>query len=146
MVYDGGYAVLLVLHLLAVVFLVGPLALAAVHSPGQARRGDVSGLTAAARTNRVFTGLSVVVVVFGALMVADRWEASQTWLVASYALTFVAVLLHVLVVGKAQEAALEALAAGRDVGSAAQRMAIGGGLATLAWATVVVLMVFKPGA
>lgn len=145
MVYDGGYAVLLVLHLLAVVFLIGPLALTAVHSPGQARRGDVAGLTTAAKTNRVYAGLSVLVVVFGALMVADRWETSQTWVVASYALTFVAVLLHVLVVGKAQEAALAALGRGEDVGSAPQRIAVGAGLATLAWATVIVLMVVKPG-
>jgi Predicted integral membrane protein (DUF2269) len=145
MVYDGGYAVLLVLHLLAVVFLIGPLALTAVHSPGQARRGDAVGLAAAAKTNRVYAGLSVLVVVFGALMVADRWETSQAWVVASYALWFAAVLLHVLVVGKAQEAALAALARGEDVGSAPQRMAVGAGLATLAWASIIVLMVLKPG-
>ena len=145
MVYDGGYAVLLVLHLLAVVFLIGPLALAGVHAPGQARRGDVVGLRAAARTNRVYSGLSVLAVGFGALMVADRWETSQAWVVASYALWFVAVLLHVLVVGKAQETALAALDAGQDVGAAPRTMAVGAGLATLAWTVIVVLMVYKPG-
>jgi hypothetical protein len=141
-----GYDLLLVLHLLGAVFLVGPLALAAVHSPGQARRGDAVGLRAAHTTNRVYSALTALVVGFGALMAADRWETSAGWLLASYALWFAAVLLHVLVVGKAQEAALAALADGRDAGPFAGRMAVGAGAAALAWVAVVVLMVLKPGA
>ena len=141
-----GYDLLLVLHLLGAVFLVGPLALAGVHSPGQARRGDAVGLRAARTTNRVYSALTAVVVGLGALLAADRWEASAPWLLASYALWFAAVLLHVLVVGKGQEAALAALADGEDAGPCAARIGVGAGLAALAWVAVVVLMVLKPGA
>ena len=138
------YDVLLVLHLLGAILVVGPLALSAVHSPGQARRGDVLGLQAAHTTTRVYSAATALVVALGAVMTADRFEKTATWVLASYALWFVAVLLHVLVVGKAQEAALAALSEGRDVGGLPGRIAVGGGLATLCWAAIVVLMVYKP--
>lgn len=145
MVYEGGYAVLLVLHLLAVVFLVGPLALAAVHAPGQVRAGNVAGVTAAARTTRLYSRLTLVVVALGALMVADRWQASSAWVLASYAVWFVAVAVHLSVVQPALDRALDALTGGGDATGEVRTIAVGAGLATAAWVVLVVLMVVKPG-
>lgn len=148
--YTGAYAVVLVLHLLAAVFVVGPLAVAAVTSPRLARAGRLDALRSAHRTTRVYAIASVVVVLLGSAMVGlgdtgSAWTFGQLWVSASYALWVVAVGLTLALVVPAQEAAVEALEAGQDAGGTAGRMAAGGGLAMLAWVAIVVLMVVKPG-
>ena len=146
----GAYAVVLVLHLLAALFVVGPLAVAAVTSPRLARAGRLDALRAAQRTTRLYALASVVVVLLGSAMVGlgetgDAWSFGQLWVSASYVLWVVAVALTLAVVVPAQEAAVEALEAGQDAGGTAGRMAAGGGLAMLVWVAIVVLMVTKPG-
>jgi hypothetical protein len=148
--YTGSYAVVLVLHLLAALFVVGPLAVTAVSSPRLARSGRLDALRAAARTTRGYALASVVVVVLGTAMIGlgdtgEAWEFSQLWVSASYVLWVVAVALTLALVVPAQQDAVQALEDGEDAGGPARRMAVGGGLAMLAWAAVVVLMVAKPG-
>jgi uncharacterized membrane protein len=148
--YTGTYAVVLVLHLLTVVFVVGPLAVAAVHAPRLARTGQLDALRTSVRTTRVYAMASVVVVLLGSAMIGlgdigDSWSFSQLWVSASYALWLVAVALTLGLVVPAQHDAVEALEAGRDAGGTAGRMAAGGGLAMLAWTAIIVLMVTKPG-
>ena len=148
--YTGAYAVVLVLHLLTALFVVGPLAVAAVTSPRLARAGQVDALRGAARTTRLYALASLVVVLLGTAMIGlgdtgEAWEMSQLWVSASYALWILAVALTLGLVVPAQRQAVTALEEGRDAGGAAGRMAAGGGLAMLAWALIVVLMVTKPG-
>lgn len=151
MVYSGAYAVVLVLHLLTTVFLVGPAAVAAVHAPRQVRAGRVDALRAASRTTRLSAQASVLTVLLGSAMlglgdVGGQWEFTQAWVLASYALWLLAVGVTLTVVVQAEEAAVEALDAGRDAGHLAGRIALGGRIAMLAWTAIVVLMVLKPGA
>jgi uncharacterized membrane protein len=148
--YTGSYAVVLVLHLLAAVFVVGPLAVAAVTSPRLARAGRLDALQAAQRTTRLYALASIVVVLLGTAMVGlgdtgEAWSMGQLWVSASYALWILAVVLTIGVVVPAQRAAIEALEAGDSAAGTAGRMAVGGGLAMLAWVVIVVLMVTKPG-
>lgn len=149
--YTGAYAVVLVLHLLAVLFVIGPLAVTAVQSPRLARGGQLAELRTAARTTRVYALASVVVVVLGTAMVGlggvgAGWEFSQLWVSASYALWLLAVGLTLVVVVPAQGDAVQALEGGGDASGTAGRMTAGGGLAMLAWTAIVILMVTKPGA
>lgn len=149
--YTGSYAVVLVLHLLAALFVVGPLAVTAVTSPRLARAGSVDALRTAERMTRAYALASVVVVLLGAVLVGssgpgEAWEQSQLWVSASYGLWFVAVALTLGLVVPAQRKAVKALEAGEDTADAAGRMTLGGGLAMLAWVLIVVLMVVKPGA
>ena len=148
--YSGGYAVVLVLHLLTVAFLVGPAAVAAVTSARHVRAGRAQALRDASRTTRLYTLATVATVVLGSAMVGlgdvgDQWSMGDPWISASYALWLLAVGLTLGLVVPAQAAAVEALEAGQDAGGAAGRMAAGGGLAMLAWVAIVVLMVTKPG-
>ena len=150
MKYTGTYAVVLVLHLLTALFVVGPLAVAAVTSPRLARSGSLDALRSAARSTRLYALASLVVVLLGTAMIGlggtgEAWEMSQLWVSASYVLWIVAVALTLGLVVPAQHAAVQALEAGTDAGGAAGRMAAGGGLAMLAWTAIVVLMVTKPG-
>jgi uncharacterized membrane protein len=149
--YTGSYAVVLVLHLLTVVFLIGPLAVAAVTSPRAARAGDLGSLRSAARTTRLYAVLTLLPVLLGTAMVGlgdvgDQWGMGQLWVSASYALWIVAVALTLGMVVPGQRAAVKALEAGRDGRGSAGRIATGGGLAMLAWTAIIVLMVTKPGA
>lgn len=148
--YTGTYAVVLVLHLLAVVFVVGPLAVAAVHSPRLARTGQLEQLRTSVRTTRLYANASVVVVLLGGAMIGlgdtgDSWAFSQAWVWGSLVLWLVAVALTLALVVPAQHDAVAALEAGRDARSSTGRMAAGGGLAMLAWTAIIVLMVTKPG-
>jgi uncharacterized membrane protein len=149
--YSGAYAVLLVLHLLTVAFVVGPTAVAAPLSARAARAGRADALRDHARTTRLYTLATVLTVLLGSAMVGlgdvgDQWSFGQAWVGASYALWLLAVVLLLVVVVPAQTAAAEALEGGREAGAYAGRISAAGGVASLALAAVVVLMVVKPGA
>ncbi len=149
--YTGSYAVVLVLHLLTVVFVVGPLSVTTVTASRLVRAGDVSALRAAARTTRLFSIVTVVTVALGSALlglgsVGAQWKASQGWVSASYALWLVAIGLTIGLVLRGLRGAAQAADRGEPTGGFAGRVAIGGGLAMLCWLAIVVLMVTKPGA
>ena len=149
--YTGSYAVVLALHLLTVVFLIGPLAVTVVTAPRLVRAGDVAGLGAAIRTTRLFTIASVVTVALGSALlglgtVGDQWKPSQAWVSASYALWLVAVALNLALVLPGLRGAVAAAGRGEPTAGFGGKVAIGGGLAMLCWLAIVVLMVSKPGA
>lgn len=154
MLYTGLYAALLVLHLLTVAFLVGPAAVAGVLSSRHVRQGRAEALRDGARTTRGYTVASVATVLLGSALVSvsgddsgtAQWSHGQLWVIASYALWLLAVVLVLAVVVPAQEAAATALEAGQDATSYAGRIGVAAGVAMLAWAVVVALMVVKPGA
>jgi hypothetical protein len=149
--YTGVYAVVLVLHLLTAVFLVGPLAVAAVTSPRHARAGRVDALRDSMRTTRLYALGTVLTVLLGSAMIGlgetgNAWTMGQAWVSASYALWFLAVALQLGLVVPAQGKALEALDGGGSGSALAGRIALGAGVASLAWVAIIVLMVYKPGA
>lgn len=141
------YDLVLVVHLLVAVFVVGPLAITAMHAPSHARAGDLPALRRDLLTTRLYSALTAVGVATGAVLAADRFATDQPWVLASYAVWFVALAAHVAVVGGAVREAVEALEAdpAADASRWAGRMAAGAGVASLAWVVLVVLMVVKPG-
>jgi uncharacterized membrane protein len=148
--YSGGYAVILVLHLLTVAFLVGPSAVAAMASARHARQGHAEALRDASRTTRLYTLATIATVLLGSAMiglgdVGEQWEVGDLWVSASYALWIAAVALTLALVVPAQTKAADAIEAGQDGGAYAGRIAAGAGLALLAWSAIIVLMVAKPG-
>ncbi len=151
MTYSGAYAVVLVLHLLTVAFVVGPAAVAAVLSPRHVRSGRADALRDAARATRLYTQVTLLTVLLGSALVGlgavgDQWSFSQAWIGASYVLWLVGAALMLVLVVPAQDEAAAALESGGDATPFAGRIAAGGGLATLAWTVIIVLMVTKPGA
>ncbi len=149
--YSGTYAVVLVLHLLTVAFVLGPLAVAPPLSARAARAGRVDALRDHARTTRVYSLASVLTVLLGSAMIGlgdigEQWSMGQAWVSASYALWLVAVGLLLGVVVPAQRRAAEAITGGGDGGAYAGRISAAGGVAGLALAVVIALMVYKPGA
>ena len=148
--YSGAYAVVLVLHLLTVAFVIGPLAVAPPLSARAARDGRLDALRDHARTTRLYAIASVATVVLGSAMiglgdVGDSWSFGQVWVSASYVLWLIAVVLLLVVVVPAQTSAADAVESGGSGASYAGRISAAGGLAALAFAAVIVLMVVKPG-
>lgn len=148
--YSGSYALVLALHLLTVAFVVGPAAVAATLSGRHARAGRADALRDALRTTRLYTLATLATVVLGSALVGlgdtgDSWSFGQTWISASYVLWLVGTVLLLAVVVPAQAKAVEAIEGGGSGAALAGRIAAGAGLASLAWAAVVVLMVYKPG-
>ncbi len=151
MTYSGGYALVLVLHLLTVAFVVGPSAVAGLTSARHARAGRAEALRDASRTTRLYSRATLVTVLLGTALVGlgdvgEQWDLGQLWLSASYALSLVAVVLMLGLVVPTQQRAAAAIEDGRDGGAFAGRLAAGAGLAALAWSAIIVLMVTKPGA
>ena len=148
--YSGAYAVVLVLHLLTVAFVVGPAAVAPPLSARAAREGRLEALRDHARSTRLYAVGSAATVVLGSGLiglgdVGDQWSFGQLWVSASFVLWLVAVALLLAVVVPAQTAAADALEGGGSGASYAGRISAAGGLAALAYAAVIVLMVVKPG-
>lgn len=151
MKYSGAYALVLVLHLLTVAVVIGPLLAAPALAARAVRAARPDAVRDHARTTRVYALASVVVVLLGSALVGlaevgAQWSYGQPWVGASYLLWLVAVVLLLVVVVPAQTAAVQRLEAGQEAGSLAQRISAAGGLAGLALAAVIVLMVLKPGA
>ena len=145
--YSGSYAVLLALHLVGVLLVVGPLALTTATASRAVRAGDASALTTALTAIRVLSGASLLVVLLGLAMLgrdAPAWELTDGWVLASLALWFVAVGLASGGVVPALREALTAAPAARP--GLTRRVSVAGGLSTLCWVAIVVLMVYKPGA
>ncbi len=158
-----------VLHVVAAVFLIGPMAILPMSAMRMLRNGHKSEVASLAKSTNIFTLLSLLVVVFGfgVLGMSDpKYHLSVTtgWVLISIIAYVVALALNLFVVVPAMRKAadsLQVVAAG-NVSSDAEvaprgaetttaqtrtgypQIAITSGIVTLLLVLVVVLMVWKP--
>ncbi|WP_238010616.1 hypothetical protein KZZ52_31185 [Dactylosporangium sp. AC04546] len=123
---------LLSLHVLAAIVAIGPVTVAASMFP--AATGDRAALLH--RICRVYARLGVAVPLFGLATAVSLGVLGDAWLIASIALTAVAAALLGLAILPGQRRALT---------GATVRLGMLTGLFNLLWATVVVLMIVRPG-
>ncbi|MFI5957733.1 DUF2269 family protein [Cryptosporangium sp. NPDC051539] len=91
----------LTLHVLAAVFLIGPMAIAPMLGMRAIRRHDARGVHEAARTTTLYTLLSLIVAGLGFVLTAvgnDKWSYGDAWIVISTTLYVIALLLGIAVV------------------------------------------------
>ncbi|AGL20630.1 hypothetical protein [Actinoplanes sp. N902-109] len=133
---------LLSLHVLAAIIAVGPVTVAASMFPGVLRRlepADVPGspvLRILHRICRVYAGLGLLVPLFGLATAGSLGVLTDAWLLTSIVLTAVAGALLGLAILPGQARALS---------GTAPRLGMLTGVFNLLWATVVVLMIVRPG-
>ncbi|MES2170043.1 MAG: DUF2269 family protein [Actinomycetota bacterium] len=142
------------LHVVAAVFIVGPMAILPMIGLQSIRTGNAPTLLRLAKSTNLFALLSIIVFLlgFGALAVADakeRWSITTPWIMTSIILYLVAASLSLFVTAPVMRAKAHSLEQEPDTGVAhgarAYRMiAAGSGLSSLALVAVVVLMVWKP--
>jgi uncharacterized membrane protein len=148
------FKLLLFLHLLGAVFAVGPLVGAATTASRALRTPDGDAARSAARTVRIYSYVSVVVVVLGAGLMSAKapWDESEhvaefgeTWIWLSLLLWVAAMVVSLGLVVPALAKAATEIGEGRGAGSLTARVAAGGGVVGLIYAAIVLLMVYQPG-
>jgi uncharacterized membrane protein len=148
------FKLLLFLHLLAAIFAVGPLVGAATTASRALRGSDAAAATSAARMIRLYSYVSVVVVILGMGLMSQKapWDSSEevaqigdTWILLSIVLwgCSVAVALGGLV--PALQQASKTITDGGSVSTLTGRVAAFGGATGLLYAAIVLLMVYRPG-
>lgn len=141
-----------VLHVLAAVFLIGPMAVLPMSAMRSVRAGDGAAVLTTARSTMVFSLASLLVVLFGfgVLGMSDKkydLSVATPWVLISIILYAIALALNVLAVVPALRSAGEHL---QEAGAATlrgndyKRIAMTSGVVTLLLVAVVVLMVAKP--
>ncbi|MFG1992880.1 hypothetical protein ACGFJ7_23160 [Actinoplanes sp. NPDC048988] len=130
---------LLSLHVLAAIVAIGPVTVAASMFPAALRRDDHAQLATLHRICRVYAVLGLAVPVFGFATASALGVLGDAWLLVSIALTAVAAAVLGFAILPAQAAAV----AGRPTVPA--RLGMTSGVFNLLWATVVVLMIVRPG-
>jgi hypothetical protein len=148
------FELLLAVHLLFAIFAIGPLVHAATTAARAIRTGDATAAAASARMVRIYSYVSVLVVIVGfALMSLDSprhkgekvAKFSETWIWLSALLWLAAVAIALLVVVPALTAAGAVIARSEPARTLLPRVAAGGGAVGLIFAVIVFLMVYQPG-
>lgn len=141
--------VLLTLHIVAAIFLIGPLVASGNAAMRAARSDDAGGLKSAARLVTIYGWASLAVLVFGAALVQGRdtgvgVEFSDGWVIASLVLFLVAFVLVVFVLRPTLNRAVAQAEAGQSVAPLSGRIAASSGAASLMYLALAVLMVYRP--
>jgi uncharacterized membrane protein len=148
------FKLLLFLHLLVAIFAIGPLVGAVTTASRALRTPDAAAATSAARTIRIYSYVSVLVVILGMGLMSQNapWDKSEhvaefgdTWIWLSVLLWLVAMALSLGVVVPSLTRAAAASGSGSATGSLTGRVAAAGGAVGLIFAVIVVLMVYQPG-
>ncbi len=152
----------LVVHVLAAILAVGPVAVAASMFPSAARRSPERGaagrgtgadgvatLRVLHRICRVYAVAGLAVPVFGFATASGLGVLRDAWVIASILLTAAAAAILALAVLPRQDAVLARLTTGdstpADAGDGVARLAMLTGVFNLLWAAVTVLMIVRPG-
>lgn len=141
--------VLLTLHIIAVIFLIGPLVGAANNGVRYARTGDVATLRATSRLVAIYGWASLLVAVFGMAMVRGEdkgWgiSFSDGWIVASTILFVGAFLLVVAELVPTLRRATRRAEAGEGTAALVPRIAAVAGTVSVLYVVIAVLMVYGP--
>lgn len=137
---------LLTLHVLAAIFVVGPLVGAAMTAPSALRSSNAGGLRLASRLSTIYGWGTLLVAALGMSMARGGRHASfgDPWVGISIVLTLCALALAVGGLAPALRTAAETVGSGTPPGRLAARIgAMAGGL-VLIYAVIVVLMFYKP--
>ena len=149
------YKLLLFLHLLAAIFAVGPLVGAATTASRAIPTPDAGAARSAARMIRLYSFVSIVVVIIGMGLMSQKapWDSSEevakigdTWIWLSLLLwaCAMAVALGLLAPSLAR-ASVEIGGGGGTASGLVARVAAAGGAIGLIYAAIVLLMVYQPG-
>jgi hypothetical protein len=140
------HKLLLCLHVLLVIFTIGPLAHAATTAGRGVRRADAAAVRESARMLQVYSAASVLAAIAGMGLVQRKWKASfaDTWVWLSVALWVVAVGVVILVLVPALQQAGRQIGASRPVAALTPKVAGVGGAIGAILAVIVALMIFQP--
>jgi uncharacterized membrane protein len=144
-----------VLHVVAAVFIIGPMAILPMTAMRAARARNGAQVDALAKATSLFTWLSLVVFVLGFAALGtsdpkDHFTFGSPWIVWSMVLYVVALAINLFVTVPAMRRASAGLAVAADSDGSNSKpqgygaIAGGSGIASLLLVAIVVLMTWKP--
>jgi len=148
------FKLLLFLHLLAAIFAVGPLVGAATTASRALRRPDADAARSAARTIRLYSLVSIVVVVIGMGLMSQKESGDSsaevakigdTWIWLSLLLWACAMAVALGLLAPSLARAAAEIGGGGTASGLVSRVAAAGGVIGLIYAAIVLLMVYQPG-
>lgn len=137
----------LVLHVAAAIFIIGPLTLSTSVSPRFVRQGEkgLEMLRWLTRTTLIYGLGSLLVAVLGLAQVRDTFTFNQFWVSASLTLYVVALVLLFAIVYRDQRTAVRRLESGEQAPVQAGRILASSAVVAVIWLVIVFLMFYKPG-
>lgn len=148
------FKIMMALHLLTAVFAIGPLVGAATTAARGLRGSDAGATESAARTLKIYSYASVLVIIFGFGLLSSKTPDGNhstpgtfgdLWVWLSLVLWVVAMAITLgLVVPALRKATAEITGAG-NLAPLAARVGAGGGIVALIFAVIIFLMVYQPG-
>jgi hypothetical protein len=148
------FKLLLGLHLLFAIFAIGPLVHAATTAGRGVRTGDAAATAASARMLKIYSYVSVLVVIVGmALMSVDSpfqkgqkvGEISDLWIWLSLVLWVAGIAVVLAVIVPALSKVTAQIGKQQSVVTLTGRVAAAGGVVGVIFAVIVFLMVYRPG-
>ena len=148
------FKLLLFLHLLAAIFAVGPLVGGATTASRALRTPDAGAARSAARTIRIYSYVSIVVVILGMGLMSAKapWDGSEhvaeigdTWIWLSLLLWVAAMAVSLGVLVPSLTKAAGTIGSEQPIGGRVGQVAAAGGVIGLLYAVIVLLMVYQPG-
>jgi uncharacterized membrane protein YhaH (DUF805 family) len=138
---------LVVLHIAAAVFIIGPLTFATSITPRVMRQGEQGQpvLRWLHRTTQFYGLAALLVGVLGLALVRGKITFNQFWVSASLTLFIVALALIFAIIERDQRAALRRREAGDDSPVQAGRILATSAVVALIWLVTLFLMVYQPG-
>jgi hypothetical protein len=130
-----------VVHVVLAIFLIGPLVAAANQAARVLRGGGAEALGLLSRSITLYGWASLLVAVFGFGLVRDDVSFSDGWLIGSIVLYVVAT---VLVLGLLAPMLRGAPDRSEETAALAPRAAAVGGIASLCYVLIAILMVWRP--
>jgi uncharacterized membrane protein len=141
--------VLVTLHILFAILTIGWLATQALLMPGAIQRGEAAFVRVGAKAAEKFGPLAGVVFLLGLALVlrkkGDGADFDKTWVSVAMLLFIVAIVNGAVFIGGAERRAAAKLAAGTPAPEEATRVRLLGSVNVVLLATIVWLMVAKPG-
>jgi hypothetical protein len=148
------FKIMFALHLVFVIFTIGPLVHATTTATRGLRRADPAAAATSARTTRIYAYASILAIVFGFALMSSTSpfthtavaQFSEAWIWLSLVLWVVAAGLALAVTAPALSTAAKQITNGkRSAGAPTARVAASGGAVGVILLAVVFLMVYQPG-
>jgi uncharacterized membrane protein len=148
------FKLLLFLHLLAAIFAVGPLVGAATTASRALRHSDAAAATSAARMVRLYSYVSIVVVILGLGLMSQKAPSDKahevadigdTWIWLSLLLWVCAMALSLRLLAPSLTSAAAEIGGTGSAQGLVGRVAAAGGVIGVIYAVIVLLMVYQPG-
>jgi uncharacterized membrane protein len=138
---------LLTAHVVAAIFIIGPLVAVANQAARALRDGEPGALRAQARLVRIYGWASLAVGVLGVALVRRAWRATfgEGWVIASLALFVVASALVLGLLVPLLGRAVGVAESGQPTRDLVGRAASVSGVGSLLYLAIAVLMVYQPG-